>query len=227
MSSPATTQRLSHRDHDACSEIPRRLYKWASPEPLSRAYDNARMPGDLSDHLRRVGEGLGAMRRAVILADRAGRILWLSGLAREWLGEFFPDYVDRSGLLPTGLKRPLVRSGRQEAERRFGLSETQTCAVGEFRLMVCHGECHDGSVVIALARERESIDPALAAGLHLTGREAQTLFWISEAKTNPQIAAILGISPRTVHKHVEHILEKLALENRLEAQRLAWELRRL
>jgi DNA-binding CsgD family transcriptional regulator len=48
----------------------------------------------------------------------------------------------------------------------------------------------------------------------LTTREGEIALWLSEGKTNPEIAAITGISPRTVEKHVENILAKLGAENR-------------
>jgi DNA-binding CsgD family transcriptional regulator len=48
----------------------------------------------------------------------------------------------------------------------------------------------------------------------LTQRESQTLQWVRQGKTNGEIAIILGISPRTVEKHVAAILEKLGYENR-------------
>jgi DNA-binding CsgD family transcriptional regulator len=51
----------------------------------------------------------------------------------------------------------------------------------------------------------------------LTFREAEIGLWLAEGKTNPEIAAILGLSPRTVEKHVEHILVKLGIENRTAA----------
>lgn len=52
------------------------------------------------------------------------------------------------------------------------------------------------------------------ARLGLTAREGEVLFWIAEGKTNPEIAILLSISPRTVHKHTEHIFFKLRVENR-------------
>ena len=80
--------------------------------------------------------------------------------------------------------------------------------------------------MLALIRERMEIDPATARLHGLTPREAEILFWISEAKTRPEIGAILGISWRTIGKHMEHLFAKLGVENRLEAQRLGLELRR-
>jgi DNA-binding CsgD family transcriptional regulator len=51
----------------------------------------------------------------------------------------------------------------------------------------------------------------------LTAREAEISLWLAEGKTNPEIASITGISPRTVEKHVEKILGKLGVENRTSA----------
>jgi DNA-binding CsgD family transcriptional regulator len=53
--------------------------------------------------------------------------------------------------------------------------------------------------------------------LGLLPRESEIAHWMSQGKTNPEIATILQISPRTVEKHMEHILAKLAVENRAAA----------
>jgi DNA-binding CsgD family transcriptional regulator len=39
--------------------------------------------------------------------------------------------------------------------------------------------------------------------------------WIREGKTNAEIATIMGISPRTVQKHIEHVFEKLGVKTRV------------
>lgn len=56
---------------------------------------------------------------------------------------------------------------------------------------------------------------ACREGFGLTGREAEVAFWIAQAKTNVEIATILGVAPRTVEKHVEHVLAKVGVENRV------------
>jgi DNA-binding NarL/FixJ family response regulator len=50
----------------------------------------------------------------------------------------------------------------------------------------------------------------------LTPRELDVARWIGHGKTNQDIGQLLGCSTTTVKKHVQHILEKLGLENRLE-----------
>ena len=51
----------------------------------------------------------------------------------------------------------------------------------------------------------------------LTAREREVLQWLSGGKTDRDIADILGISPRTVHKHLQRIYEKLGVETRTAA----------
>ncbi|GKT23154.1 hypothetical protein AVHM3334_10720 [Acidovorax sp. SUPP3334] len=58
----------------------------------------------------------------------------------------------------------------------------------------------------------------------LTRRETEVLSWIAKGKTNRDIADILGMSPRTVNKHLEHIFEKLGVETRTAAAALAGQL---
>ncbi len=51
----------------------------------------------------------------------------------------------------------------------------------------------------------------------LTQRESEVLVWISRGKSNRDIGDILGLSPRTVNKHLEQVYAKLGVENRASA----------
>jgi len=57
-----------------------------------------------------------------------------------------------------------------------------------------------------------SAAPLLQFGL--TPRAAEALLWLSQGKTNSDIAAILGITESTVKKHVQEMFEKLGVETR-------------
>lgn len=57
-----------------------------------------------------------------------------------------------------------------------------------------------------------SSGPLLALGL--TPRAAEALLWLSQGKTNGDIATILGITESTVKKYVQEIFEKLGVETR-------------
>jgi DNA-binding NarL/FixJ family response regulator len=64
---------------------------------------------------------------------------------------------------------------------------------------------------IARSLIRRFIDPPSA--VELSAREIQVLKLIANGKTNPQIAAGLGLSPLTIKKHRENILRKLKATN--------------
>jgi DNA-binding response OmpR family regulator len=61
----------------------------------------------------------------------------------------------------------------------------------------------------------------LTAAFPLTSREAEVLFWVVKGKTSRDIGEILGTSPRTVNKHLEHVFEKLGVETRTAAANVA------
>jgi DNA-binding CsgD family transcriptional regulator len=62
------------------------------------------------------------------------------------------------------------------------------------------------------------------AALPVTPREREVLSWLAAGKTDRDIGAILGMSPRTVQKHLQHIYEKLGVETRTAAVVRAMEL---
>lgn len=51
----------------------------------------------------------------------------------------------------------------------------------------------------------------------LTPREREVVIWLAHGKTDAEIAALLGLSTRTVHKHLEHVYVKLGVETRTAA----------
>lgn len=79
------------------------------------------------------------------------------------------------------------------------------------------------------ARHTRDAAPAAASAdlshYQLTPRELDVLAWIARGKTNRDIAEILGMSPRTVNKHLEHIFVKLGVETRAAAAALVASLR--
>ncbi len=76
--------------------------------------------------------------------------------------------------------------------------------------------------MIALREESDTARvQALMALLKLTQRESEVLHWVMMGKTNKDIGDILGTSPRTVNKHLEHVFHKLGVETRTAAAALA------
>ncbi len=70
-----------------------------------------------------------------------------------------------------------------------------------------------------LSRLWRGLQRAAAASLpaSLTPRELEVLGWVAAGKTYRDVAAILGCSHRTVHKHLQRIYVKLGVETRTAA----------
>jgi DNA-binding CsgD family transcriptional regulator len=71
--------------------------------------------------------------------------------------------------------------------------------------------------VTARLMEADSTLPMNNLTAKLTAAEKRVLALVSAAKTNKEIALALCISPATVKRHLENVLRKLALRNRVEA----------
>ena len=69
----------------------------------------------------------------------------------------------------------------------------------------------------ALDEARNRALPCGSADLPLTCREHEVMRWLAAGKTDRDIGQILAISPRTVHKHLQRIYEKLGVETRTAA----------
>ena len=67
------------------------------------------------------------------------------------------------------------------------------------------------------AASRRADDEILRQHFALTQRESEVLLWIAKGKANRDIGEILGLSARTVNKHLEQIYVKLGVENRASA----------
>ncbi|MBN8953994.1 MULTISPECIES: response regulator transcription factor [unclassified Rhizobium] len=67
------------------------------------------------------------------------------------------------------------------------------------------------------ASNQNADDETLRQSFSLTQRESEVLLWLAKGKSNRDIGEILGLSARTVNKHLEQIYVKLGVENRASA----------
>lgn len=146
-----------------------------------------------------------------VLLDSQGRIAWRSPQAAEWLAQAFAAKEQSSGAAAQWLSQARNDgeahtdwpTGARLVARHMGQS-----GPGESILLITQTKVDDGS----LERLRK---------VALTPRETEVLSWLAKGKTNRDIADILGMSHRTVNKHLEHIYEKLGVETRSAATALA------
>ena len=119
----------------------------------------------------------------------------------------------RGAILPPALVAWLTRSpGRGPA----GAALTLTAGARAVALRAMPAFDGGGWLLHVGDRPGPATMPA-AGGVGLSAREREILDWVAAGKTDAQAAAILGISVRTVQKHLEHVYVKLGVEGRTAA----------
>ncbi len=153
--------------------------------------------------------------RTLFAVDRDGTVLWGTPQAARLLGGFTEPGASLS-LPPQGaawLRGCLAGTGAPTLTLgdRAGTAHT-------FSFIGGTGD----EILLRLSRDGTAAGlERLRQRLRVTGREAEVLLWLSRGKSSRDIGEILGLSPRTVTKHLEGIYEKLGVENRTAASVIA------
>lgn len=141
-----------------------------------------------------------------------GRVVWQTPLARQWLAEAFGGEAAAAPVLGAWLRAQLGRPVPAPLVHAQG---------GQRFTFTLHEPTGDDGWLVVLKRAADAPPgAALAQAFGLTAREAEVLYWVAQGKTNRDIGDILGMSPRTVTKHLEHVFEKLGVETRTAAAKL-------
>jgi DNA-binding response OmpR family regulator/DNA-binding CsgD family transcriptional regulator len=161
----------------------------------------------------------------LVLRERDGRRVWQTALARRLLAEHFGG--DEASTPP----EVIAWVAREALRRRAGADPVSlTVARGARRItFALHAmpeetfeDTSDGEWLLVMRESDDaSIVEAITLAFKVTAREAEVLYWVVKGKTNRDIGDILGTSPRTVTKHLEHVFGKLGVETRTAAAALA------
>lgn len=207
-------------------------FHWTAACNRLRAPFGARdreLAGYLQKQLNRIADSLARRERAEALAgamgdffqqpdaawalfDANGRITDLSPAAGGLLASI-------PGASEAGLQLPPSCEALAAAVRTLGAGNAGR-AVPVF--MAVQVTAALGAVALRLAGLRAVLvifqKPLRAAAApRLTRREAEILVWLGEGKSNAEIGALLGVSPRTVEKHCGNLFAKIGVETRFAA----------
>lgn len=158
---------------------------------------------------------LDATGRFLMATDRSGKLLWCTPKARLLIAELFPPLAGVDVCLPSAVIDQLLHLRRDGSSMQphcvvqvgnRSLECTMLSPIGPDELLFRLSEASAGS-------EQQQLQQLLG----LTVRESDVLLWLSRGKSNREMGEILGISPRTVNKHLEQIFVKLGVENRASA----------
>lgn len=185
------------------------------PEVLARLATHLR-----NAHVTRLArEAVDVAGLGVVLLDRQGRMAWRSPQAMRWLEAAVRQQQGAAGDPPqdAAALRVWLQQAVQQGET---LSALPDGAQLQARYL---GQAGPGETMVLLRVLGPAADVAhkRLSSAALTPRETEVLSWLAKGKTNRDIADILGMSPRTVNKHLEHIFEKLGVETRTAAAAIA------
>lgn len=137
----------------------------------------------------------------LLATNEAGALLWCTPQAETRLVGAVEDFSVSGFRIPEAL---VLRQG----ERKL-----------EFALI---GRIGPGEMLYRLSESGGGQEEEfLRQQFSLSAREAEVLLWVAHGKPNKDVSDILGISPRTVNKHLEQVFTKLGVENRASAAALA------
>jgi DNA-binding CsgD family transcriptional regulator len=158
-----------------------------------------------------------------IVVDRAWRIRYVNARGLVLLRDFFGQEPGNS--LPARIgtwlqEKTRSRLASEPVADLIIASDDRSLTIQT----VANGE---GSEYRLLLRETvRQLDARPLQSLGLTNREAEVLLWLSQGKSNSEIAIILTTKVRTIAKHLERVFAKLMVENRTAAAHTAMEVLR-
>jgi DNA-binding CsgD family transcriptional regulator len=161
---------------------------------------------------------------SIVVLNTNGAVQSCSALAQTYLETFFSAERPFKGELPRTVARWVRREITAFETDDLAIRTPQPLNVlrGERNL---HIRLASASTKTAYFLVLRAEDPTLQlkklSSLGLGPRAAEVLYWMAKGKTNGEIGTILGSRPRTVEKHVEGILAKLGVENRVTAALVA------
>lgn len=167
-----------------------------------------------ADQLRNTQQLLDSRSLCSMQVNKDGTVDWITPKALDLLEESGYSRVKLAAALP-GLIRPVIESNAVKTSIELEGSMPQV-------IIELYERHPDGSCVLTLSKQDSgSKTDILMQEFSLTSREAEVLWWVAQGKSNKELALILGISPRTVNKHLETVFEKMMVENRTAAARMA------
>jgi DNA-binding CsgD family transcriptional regulator/PAS domain-containing protein len=212
-----------HRGRKDFTERERTALNMIQPHVL-QAYANAEAATHMQAELARLNHAVEQIPQGLVSVDVDGVIQWATARARKLLGDYFGAQRRGHRQLPDLLVRWM-----QCRQAQLDHADEQPDRIAP--MIIDHGSRQlrvrmvpEGRHCLLFLEENSAeVSTEQLAHLGLSRRETEILGWIVHGKSNPEIATILSISVRTIHKHVEHIYLKLGVENRHAVISLAFE----
>ena len=211
---------LNRRSKDFCDRDKTILD--AVTRQASQAYQNLRRFDSLQSQIAALAEGRSPLETTWLYVDARLIVTWADA---NWESYLLRHFAHRrfNLFLPPVLAdaiQPLpAPPGSGQTVKRACTCHQLSHRSSSYRLTVLAERANRFRITIAQLATDQHMEGYPGLSEILTRREVEVAHWAALGKTNPEIAIILGISSRTVEKHVHAALAKLRLENRVQLAR--------
>lgn len=184
---------------------------------LIQAYRNAELAAAREATIAALEAGLEDVGTSVIVVDHYGRVDMATPTGRRLLGGRLGGPNDR-------LAADVIEELR--ARRAAGTPVTEPLVLEDeegkpLSLRVLRGP-EGGSEMLVIEPDTSGLTVPALEGLGLTRRQAEALRWLALGRRGPEIARQMGLSPRTVEKHLQAAYVRLGVSNASQASATAW-----
>lgn len=209
-----------YRDRRTFSEHDRALLNLLRPH-LAQTHARVTAQTRVQEALSCTQQVLEALEQGIIILSRDGSIRDITPQAGALLRTYWGPAAQGAGKLPAGLqdwvnhqRGPallLEPDGPPAPPDPLVLEREQRLLVVRLVKLGLEDD------LLILEEQQTVPSPSAFRSLGLTDRESEVLLWVSQGKTDAEVATILGASPKTVGKHLERIYQKLGVETRTAA----------
>lgn len=205
----------SHRWNKDFSDSERTILDLVRPHVV-QALTNSRLHSAVRQEAESRQHGLEALAKPLLAVNGNGKIRWMTEAARPLSVRYGVVNANRQECLADHVRSWLTQTG-SGAEDDIALSRMPLTIPGAEGSLAVRVLSRNPELLLLLDERRSKLDMEAHRSLGLTPRRTEILGWVARGKSNPEIADILGISVRTVHKHVERIYQDLGVDHRYAA----------
>lgn len=163
---------------------------------------------------------LGLAGRSLAALGDGGALVWCTPQAEALFLAIDPAWNADAGMLPDALAEAAQTFVGGESVAPGTVVRASVRGI-DIDLALVESDRPDERLLRLTEVREDGKIAALQKQGSLTRREAEVLLWVSHGKTNKTVSEILGISPRTVNKHLEQVFRKLGVETRAAATAIA------
>lgn len=157
---------------------------------------------------------LEALQKPIMAVKATGKITWMTDAARSLVVRYGVVNVNRN--CADDVRKRLFNT-RLSAEDDIATPRMPLEVPGAKRSLPVIVLSRAPETLLLLDERRNGLEMERIRSFGFPPRRTEILGWVARGKSNPEIADILKISVRTVHKHVERIYQDLGVDHRYAA----------